>query len=134
MNGDELMRIAAEAALSAYAPYSMFRVGAAVLMDDGSVFTGVNVENRSYGLTNCAERTAIFSAVAGGRRTIEAVAVSGPDSEAPLPPCGACRQVISEFAAPRTPIYYEDGSGGYITSSVALLYPADSLGQLSGRR
>ena len=133
MNGDELMRIAAEAAGSAHAPYSMFRVGAAVLMDDGSVFTGVNVENRSYGLTNCAERSAIFSAVTRGRRRIQAVAVAAPDSREPLPPCGACRQVISEFSAARTPIYYADGSGGYIESTVGELYPADSLrGSLHG--
>ena len=131
MNAKELMKIAGEAARLAYAPYSSFRVGAALLMEDGSVITGVNVENRSYGLSNCAERTAIFTALTQGKKEIRAIAVAGPDAEEPLPPCGACRQVISEFCPPQMPLYYDDGAGGYVESSVGELYPADSLQGLS---
>ncbi|MES1166831.1 MAG: cytidine deaminase, partial [Pseudomonadota bacterium] len=85
-----------QAAAGAYAPYSRFRVGAAVLTGSGKIFAGCNVENASYGLCNCAERTAIFTAVAAGERKIAAVAVC---TRTPIPtaPCGACRQVIHEF-------------------------------------
>jgi len=127
MNGEELMKEAAQAAENAYAPYSNFRVGAALLMDDDTVITGVNVENRSYGLSNCAERTAIFTAVNQGKMNIRGIAIAGPDAWEPLPPCGACRQVISEFCPKETPIYYDDGKGGFITSSIEELYPANSL-------
>jgi cytidine deaminase len=91
-----LLAAAKAAACAAYAPYSRFRVGAAVLTGTGKILTGANVENASYGLTNCAERTAIFAAVAGGERKIMAVAVYTP-TRSPTPPCGACRQVINEF-------------------------------------
>lgn len=86
----------------AYAPYSRFQVGAAILADDGRVFTGANVENASYGLTSCAERNAIFTAVSAGVRGIVAVAIHTP-TDAPVSPCGACRQVIFEFG-PRAAI------------------------------
>ncbi|HEX4267640.1 MAG TPA: cytidine deaminase [Steroidobacteraceae bacterium] len=88
----------------AYAPYSRFHVAAAVVDEQGRVFTGVNVENISYGLSMCAERVAIFSAVAAGARRITAVAITGSDAEL-LSPCGACRQVLAEFAAPEVPVY-----------------------------
>jgi cytidine deaminase len=91
-----LVTAARRAAKDAYAPYSKFRVGAAVLTRSGKIFTGCNVENASYGLSNCAERTAIFSAVAGGNRELTAVAVYTPTRK-PTLPCGACRQVINEF-------------------------------------
>ncbi|HUJ43435.1 MAG TPA: cytidine deaminase [Opitutaceae bacterium] len=91
-----LIAAARRAARHAYAPYSKFRVGAAVLTASGGIFTGCNVENASYGLSNCAERTAIFQAVAAGERRIVAVAVYTPTLQ-PTLPCGACRQVISEF-------------------------------------
>lgn len=91
-----LEQAARRASKAAYAPYSKFRVGAAVLTDGGAVFTGCNVENASYGLCNCAERTAIFSAVAAGHRGIRAVAIFTPTKTATAP-CGACRQVINEF-------------------------------------
>jgi cytidine deaminase len=80
----------------AYAPYSQFPVGAAVLASDGTIYTGCNVENASYGLTLCAERVAIHTAVASGRRRLTAVAVAGP-AGITLTPCGACRQVMEEF-------------------------------------
>ncbi|HEY1892097.1 MAG TPA: cytidine deaminase [Steroidobacteraceae bacterium] len=88
----------------AYAPYSNFRVAAAVVDEQGRVFTGVNVENISYGLSVCAERVAIFSAVAAGARRITAVAVAAAGADL-LSPCGACRQVLAEFAAPDVPVY-----------------------------
>ena len=83
-------------AVSSYSPYSEFRVGAAVLTGSGKIYSGANVENASYGLCNCAERTAIFTAAAAGERTLKAVVVYTPTST-PTMPCGACRQVINEF-------------------------------------
>lgn len=91
-----LEKSARAAAKKSYSPYSKFPVGAAVLTGSGKVYTGCNVENASYGLCNCAERTAIFSAVAAGEKEIRAVAVFTPTPE-PTMPCGACRQVINEF-------------------------------------
>jgi cytidine deaminase len=105
---DDLLEAARAASQAAYCPYSRFRVGAAVWAT-GRIFTGANVENASYGLTICAERTAIFAAVVAGARLIEAVAVTcvdAPDTvdTTLLMPCGACRQVLAEFATPETPI------------------------------
>lgn len=93
-----LLAAAREAAEHAYAPYSKFRVGAALLFDDGSIVTGCNVENASYGLTSCAERNALFAAIGarGAGPRIVAVTVANLNA-APSPPCGACRQVLSEF-------------------------------------
>ncbi|HEX4038049.1 MAG TPA: cytidine deaminase [Acidobacteriaceae bacterium] len=95
---DRLFAAATEAAGHAYAPYSKFYVGAALLFDDGAVVTGCNVENVSYGLTSCAERNALFRAISehGPGRKIVAIAVTNRN-RAPSPPCGACRQVMSEF-------------------------------------
>jgi cytidine deaminase len=90
---------AREAANRAYAPYSDFPVGAAALTEDGTVVTGCNVENASYGLTVCAERVAAFTAAAGGHRTLRAVAVVAPRLVG-VTPCGACRQVLNEFKPP----------------------------------
>ena len=90
-----LLKKAAAASKKAYAPYSKFHVGAALLTDTGEIFTGCNVENASYGLTNCAERAAVFAAVAAGQKKFKAIAIVAPKA---LPyPCGACRQVLSEF-------------------------------------
>ncbi len=105
---DELLEAAREASRSAYCPYSNFHVGAAVLAG-GRVFTGANIENASYGLTICAERTAAFAAVLAGAGKIEAIAVAcvdAPEGSAVemLMPCGACRQVLVEFADPETPV------------------------------
>lgn len=94
----KLQQAAKAAAAKAYAPYSGFRVGAAIWTDKG-LFTGANVENASYGLTNCAERTAIFAAAAAGARRLECVVVYTPTPGATAP-CGACRQVIFEFGGP----------------------------------
>ena len=106
---DELKRHAREASLRAYAPYSKFPVGAAVLTTDGAICVGANVENASYGLSMCAERNAICHAVAQGARAIRAVAVYTPTA-IPTPPCGACRQVIAEFGTDVLVIC--NGSGG----------------------
>jgi cytidine deaminase len=92
-----LLRQARTAAARAYAPYSRFSVGAALLTSDGGIILGCNVENASYGLTICAERNAVFAMVASGRLDPVAIAVTGGDASAPCPPCGACRQVLAEF-------------------------------------
>jgi cytidine deaminase len=107
----KLMEAARVAMKNAYAPYSNFRVGAAILTTTGQIFAGCNVENASYGMTNCAERTAIFSAVAqlGPALEIQSIAIVN-DRDAPCAPCGACRQVIYEFG-PKTTIYFLSASG-----------------------
>lgn len=125
----ELRDAARAAAAGSYSPYSRFRVGAALLCDDGSIVTGANVENRSYGLTSCAERSAIFAAVSAGKRAFLALAVFTPDSPEAVPPCGACRQVISEFAGAGLPILYA-GSRHEVEKTLGELYPFDSLHEL----
>ena len=92
----ELMNKAKEASLNSYSPFSRFAVGAAVITPNGKIYQGCNVENSSFGLTNCAERTAIFKAVSEGEREILAVAIYSPNSDSCYP-CGACRQVLFEF-------------------------------------
>lgn len=106
-----LEQAAAKVMSNAHAPYSHFRVGAAVLLTNGKVYTGCNVENASYGMTNCAERTAIFSAVAqlGPKIEIRAVAVTNDHNDA-CSPCGACRQVIYEFG-PDATIFFQGAKG-----------------------
>jgi len=94
---DELMRAARAAMEKAYAPYSGFKVGAAVLGGSGGIYAGCNVENASYGLTVCAERVAVFNAVSAGEKEIRAVAIANTTGK-PAFPCGACRQVLAEFA------------------------------------
>ena len=109
----DLLLKAREVAAAAYAPYSHFRVGAAVQDVDGRVFVGCNVENASYGLTVCAERNAIFAAVAGGaHRPLTALAVTCLDTDGGCSPCGACRQVMAEHLDPEAPIFV-DGLGQF---------------------
>ncbi|MGP1593895.1 MAG: cytidine deaminase [Treponema sp.] len=127
---EELFLKALETAKNAYVPYSQFRVGSALLLDDGSIVTGVNVENRSYGLTNCAERTAIFRAIADGKKNFTAIAIATPDADYPVGPCGACRQVISEFMKPDAPIIFGSSIDNYVETTVGIVYPFDSLREL----
>jgi len=94
----ELLRIANEALKNSYAPYSGYRVGAALLTKTGKVYTGANIENASYGLTICAERVALFNAVNEGEREFIAIAIVSDDPSKPPFPCGACRQVLAEFS------------------------------------
>jgi len=127
---DELFAEARKAADSAYVPYSKFRVGAALLTDDGTVIIGCNVENRSFGLTICAERTAVAKAVSLGFRSFKALAVSTPDSVTPVGPCGACRQVLSEFMDPSAPVIFAGSGSDSVKTSLGVLYPYDSLHEL----
>ena len=109
MTEKELWQFAREAAENAYAPYSHFHVGAALLCADGAVYTGVNIENASYGATVCAERTALFHAVKEGRRDFAMLAVAAVDAEGKemsAPPCGICRQTLSEFCGRDSIIVY----------------------------
>ena len=97
MKNNELLKEAKKAAGNAYAPYSGFKVGAALLTGSGKIYSGCNVENSSYGLTNCAERTALFKAVSEGEKDFKEILIY-TDSEKLFYPCGACRQVLAEFA------------------------------------
>ena len=127
---DVLFAEAQKAAKAAYAPYSRFRVGAALLCVDGTIITGCNVENRSYGLTICAERNAVFHGVATGCRSFTALAISTPDSVDPVGPCGACRQVLSEIMPPESPVRFGGGGPGRIDTTIGELLPLDSLHDL----
>jgi cytidine deaminase len=128
---DDLFALARRAAERAYAPYSKFRVGAALLGADGRIFTGCNVENRSFGLTVCAERNAVFQGVSQGCRKFLALAIAAPDSGGAVGPCGACRQVLSEFMDPRSPVRFGGGGGAPVDSNVGELLPFDSLHDLA---
>jgi cytidine deaminase len=115
----ELYERARTAAANAHAPYSDFPVGAALRTVDGAVLTGVNVENGSYGLTSCAERNAVFTAVGAGHRAFDAIAVHADAGSSP--PCGACRQVLAEFAPDIRVIWRREGE--VVVSSLAALLP-----------
>ncbi|HAP35808.1 MAG TPA: cytidine deaminase [Bacteroidetes bacterium] len=119
---DELVHHAIAAKEHSYSPYSKFRVGAAVLTDDQVIFSGSNVENASYGLAICAERNAIFQAAHAGKRKIVAVAVSS-DEKGFITPCGACRQVISEFANGDTEIVLVTADGKTKSVQFEKLFP-----------
>ncbi|MDT3704294.1 MAG: cytidine deaminase [Thermincola sp.] len=118
---DQLVEAARQAVGKAYAPYSGFAVGAAALARDGRIFTGCNVENVSYGLTICAERTALVKAVSEGSQDIRAVAIYA-DTEQYCSPCGACRQVIAEFGSNIT-VIQANKHGKYLANSIEELLP-----------
>jgi cytidine deaminase len=121
--GDAALFAAARTARErAYAPYSGFSVGAALRARDGRIFTGCNVENASYSLSICAERSALFGAVAAGARAFDAIAIAGPDGLAALPPCGACRQALAEFGAELL-VVMGDASGALGVHTLAELLP-----------
>lgn len=120
MKPEQLIEIAVHALENAHAPYSDYKVGAALLCADGTVFRGCNVENASYGLTNCAERTAFFSAIAAGQLEFTAMAIASSKEPTPFP-CGACRQVMAEFCGPDFPVYIADGDGFESTTLGELL-------------
>lgn len=121
----KLLELAKRAMENAYAPYSNFKVGAVLVAKDGRIFTGVNVENASYGLTNCAERTAIFKAVSEGAREFETLVVIA-DTNKPVSPCGACRQVMAEFGNFR--VILANTKGEYLETSVSELLPLSFSG------
>src|SRR5699024_5276303 len=111
-----------DAMKSAYVPYSKFPVGAALITEDEVVYKGCNIENSSYGLSNCAERTAIFKAVSEGEKNFKALVVTGK-TEGPISPCGACRQVIAEFCDPLMPVYLTNTDGALFETTVEKLLP-----------
>lgn len=125
MKKEELTKFACEAMQKAYAPYSHFFVGAALLTKNGKVYTGCNIENASYGATNCAERTAIFKAVSEGERDFEAIAIVGGlqgNLSGFAAPCGVCRQVMSEFCKENFKIILFDGRN-YACKTLGELLP-----------
>lgn len=128
-----LIDSARDAARRSYAPYSRFRVGAALMTTAGTVFQGVNVENRSYGLGICAERSAIVSAITAGYTAFAAIVVYSPDADYPISPCGACRQVMSEFMDPGAEVVFVDRDGNDELHTVEEILPFDALHELRDR-
>ncbi|MFD1358233.1 cytidine deaminase [Fictibacillus halophilus] len=122
MNKDQLMEQAKKARERAYVPYSKFKVGAALLSSEGKVYHGANIENAAYSLTCCAERTALFKAYTEGDIKFSAIAVVA-DTKRPVPPCGACRQVISELCPPDMPVYLTNLNGDVQEIAVKDLLP-----------
>lgn len=122
MNGEQLLELAKQARGNAYVPYSKFPVGAAILTGDGSVVTGCNIENASFGLTNCAERTAIFKLISEGKSDIQMIAVVA-DTAGPVSPCGMCRQVMAEFCSPDTRVILSNLNGQSKETTVEQLLP-----------
>jgi cytidine deaminase len=120
-----LIKQARDVTKFAYAPYSNYHVGAALLFQDGSVVCGVNIENASYSVTNCAERSAIFSAISQGKQMKEVIAIAVvADGVRIGSPCGVCRQAMAEFLAPKTPVYLSLLTGtDILTTSVEQLLP-----------
>lgn len=119
---EQLVQHARLAAVNAYAPYSHHPVGAALVAGSGQIYTGCNVENAAYGLTTCAERTAIVKAVSAGERQIQALAVIGPRPEI-LTPCGLCRQLIAEFSTDAV-IIMANSTGDYQVTNISELLPS----------
>lgn len=127
MTSLELVNLAIEAREHAYVPYSNFAVGAALLTKDGKVYQGCNIENSSYGATNCAERTAFFTAVYQGEREFEAIAIVGGKAGKPVSelcaPCGICRQVMREFCKDDFKIFLSKGDGTVLETTLTNLLP-----------
>ena len=122
INRENLIKAALEAKEHAYAPYSNFRVGAALLTKEGKIYQGCNIENAGYTPTNCAERTAFFKAVYEGERNFEAIAVNG-DADDYLYPCGVCRQVMAEFCTPDFKVFVSKKNGEYLEFTLAEIFP-----------
>jgi cytidine deaminase len=118
----QLIDEAIAASKQAHVPYSHFHVGAALLTTDGKIYRGCNIENASYGLTNCAERTAIFKAVSEGDKQFSAIAVVG-DTDGPISPCGACRQVLAEFCDDNTQIILANLKGDFVITNINEILP-----------
>ena len=126
MTPEKLCELAIDAMQHAYVPYSGYKVGAALLCKDGTVYQGCNIENASYSPTNCAERTAFFKAVSEGQREFAAIAVCGGKDgilTGAFPPCGVCRQVMREFCDDAFTVYLVTGEGSYETLTLAQLLP-----------
>ncbi|WP_078545576.1 cytidine deaminase [Litchfieldia alkalitelluris] len=122
MKIEELLQEAKQARELAYVPYSKFKVGAALLTEDGKVYRGCNIENAGYSMTNCAERTAFFKAISEGDKKFQALAVIA-DTDGPVSPCGACRQVISEFCSQDMKVYLTNLNGDLKVTTVGELLP-----------
>lgn len=122
MEYERLIELAKEAREKAYVPYSQFKVGACVITDDGKIYKGCNIENASYGLTNCAERTALFNAYSNGDTKLKAIAVVA-DTEGPVSPCGACRQVMLELGGEDMTVILSNMKGDYAVITVKDLLP-----------
>ena len=118
----ELIDLAVEVSQQAYVPYSHFPIGAVLLTKDGEIYTGVNIENASFGLTNCGERTAIFKAVSEGAREFQELIIYG-QTEKPISPCGACRQVMAEFFEPDLPVTSVSKDKSTVVMTVKELLP-----------
>ncbi len=121
MNEKALILAAINAQKNSYSPYSGFSVGAALLCSDGEIITGANIENVSFGLTNCAERTAFFKAVSEGKKEFSAIAIVGGDTY--LPPCGACRQVMAEFCDKNFKVIFAKNENEYIVKTLDEILP-----------
>ena len=128
INCDLLVKKAYEGRANAYTPYSNFKVGAAVLTEDDTIYTGCNIENASYGATNCAERTALFKAVSEGDKEFVAIAIVA-DTKRPVPPCGACRQVMVELCKQDTKVYLSNLHGDVQETTVGELLPGAFLAE-----
>ncbi|AGB19886.1 cytidine deaminase [Thermoanaerobacterium thermosaccharolyticum] len=122
MDYQKLLEMAKEAREKAYVPYSHFKVGACVITDNGNTYKGCNIENSSYGLTNCAERTALFNAYSNGDRKIKAIAVVA-DTDGPVSPCGSCRQVMYELGGEDLTVILGNMKGDYVVKKAKDLLP-----------
>ncbi len=126
MTDQQLCRLAIQARLQAYAPYSGYTVGAALLAENGAVYTGCNIENAAYSPTVCAERTAVFKAVSEGVHAFSKIAVAGGKGNSfagKFPPCGVCRQVLAEFCSPDFTVLVVTGEDSYQQYTLAELLP-----------